>query len=107
MIDLLIDVALYIGIIYFLLQRVFMYPATRLMIALGILVLQYTILFMFPNVEGYNGWFLFILLLGRYIRVQHPPALVREPLTPLRQALGWLALIIFIISFSLQPLIIS
>lgn len=106
-VDLLIDVALYIGIIYFLLLRVFRYPATRLMIALGILVLQYGILYVFPHAEGYNGWFLFILLLGRYLRVQHPPALIREPLTPLRQALGWLALIIFIISFSLQPLIIS
>lgn len=105
--DLLIDVALYIGIIYFLLVRVFMQPATRLMVALGILVLQFGILYMFPHVEGYNGWFLFILLLGRYIRVQHPPALIREPLTPTRKILGWLALIIFIISLSLKPLIIS
>lgn len=105
--DLFLDVVLYIGIIYFLLQRVFMLPVTRIMFALGILVLQYGIIYLFPGTEGYNGWFLFILLLGRYLRVQHPPALIREPLTPTRQILGWLALIIFIVSFSLKPLIIS
>lgn len=106
MVDLVIDVALYIGLIYFLLQRVFIIPINRLMFALGILVVQYGILYLFPGVEGYSGWFLFVFLLGRYLRVQHPPALVKEPLTPTRQVLGWLALIIFIISFSLKPLII-
>ena len=107
MVDLFIDLALYVGIIYFLLLRVFMFPLTRLMFALGILVLQYGIIYMFPGTEGYNGWFIFILILGRYLRVQHPPALVQEPLTLTRQVLGWLALIIFIISFSLRPLIIT
>ncbi len=105
--DLLIDLLLYIGIIYFLLQRVFEKRPTQLMFALGVYVVQMAILYVFPGTTGYSGWFLFVLIVGRLIRVQHPSAAVKEPLSTTRMALGWLAIIIFIISFSLKPLIIG
>ncbi len=105
--DLIIDLLLYIGIIYFLLQRVFVKRQTQLMFALAIYVIQMMILYMFPTATGYSGWFLFVLIVGRYIRVQHPKAEINEPITTQRQVLGWIAIIIFIISFSLKPLIIG
>ncbi len=105
--DLLIDLLLYIGVIFYLLQRVFDKKQTQLMIALAIYVAQMGVIFIWPGTTGYSGWFLFILIVGRFIRVQHPPAEINEPLTPTRQALGWLAIIIFIISFSLKPMIIG
>ncbi len=105
--DLLIDLLLYVGIIFYLLQRVFSKIQTQIMIALAIYVAQMGVVFMWPETTGYSGWFLFILIVGRYIRVQHPAAKINKPLTPVRQALGWLAIIIFIISFSLKPLIIG
>ncbi len=107
MADLLIDLLLYIGIIFYLLQRVFDKKQTQLMIALAIYVAQVGIIYVWPTLTGYSGWFLFILIVGRYIRVQHPSAKINEPLTPARQALGWAAIIIFIISFSLKPMIIG
>ena len=105
--DLLLDFVLYIGIIYYLVQRVFAQWQTRVIAALGIFIAQITFMYMVTGVTGYNGWFLFVFILGRFIRVQHPATLTSEKLTPMRQALGWLALIIFIISFSLKPLIIG
>ena len=103
----MIDLLLYIGIIYFLLQRVFTKRQTQLMYALLIYVVQVMILFLYPNLTGYSGWFVFILIVGRYLRVQHPVALDNQPINTERQILGWLAIIIFIISFSLKPIIIG
>ena len=105
--DLLIDLLLYVGIIFFLLQRVFSKRQTQLMYALGIYVLQMVIIYMFPTATGYSGWFLFVLIVGRFIRVQHPSTVINESLTTNRMILGWVAIIIFIISFSLKPMIIG
>ncbi len=105
--DLFLDLVIYIGIIYFLLQHVFVKLQTRIMYALGIYVTQMGLVYLFPGVTGYSGWFLFILIVGRLIRVQHPTARITEPLTKERMVLGWIAVIVFIISFSLKPLIIG
>lgn len=105
--DLLIELLLYIGIIFFLLQRVFAKRQTQIMYALGIYVTQMLILYMFPGTTGYSGWFIFVLIVGRLIRVQHPSVLVNKPLTQSRQILGWIAILIFIICFSLKPMIIG
>ncbi len=105
--DLLIDLLLYLGIIFYLLQRVFSKMQMQLMVALAIYVAQMGVIFMWPGTTGYSGWFLFIFIVGRYIRVQHPAAEINEPLTPLQMMLGWVAIIIFIISFSLKPMIIG
>jgi len=105
--DLLIDLLLYIGVIYYLLQRVFDKKQTQLMIALAIYVAQMGIIYIWPNATGYSGWFLFILIVGRYIRVNHPTAEINEPLTLMQKVLGWAAIIVFIISFSLKPMIMG
>lgn len=105
--DLLIDLLLYIGLIYYLLQRVFDKKQTQLMVALFIYVGQMGVVFLWPTATGYSGWFLFILIVGRYIRVQHPTTEINEQLSPLQNVLGWAAIIIFIISFSLKPLVLG
>ncbi|GIV61310.1 MAG: peptidase M50 [Rhodothermaceae bacterium] len=53
---------------------------------------------------GYSGWLLFALLLAFLVRVEHPPVLYHEPLTPTRRFLGYLCILIFILCFSLRPL---
>ena len=53
---------------------------------------------------GYLGWFLWCALLVFFIRIEHPPVLRAEPLTPRRRALGILSIIIFVLCFSLKPL---
>ncbi|QXD17148.1 site-2 protease family protein [Rhodocaloribacter litoris] len=53
---------------------------------------------------GYSGWLVFSLLLVFLVRVEHPPVLQPEPLTPGRRWLGYLCILIFFLCFSLRPL---
>ena len=52
---------------------------------------------------GYFGWFVFGALIVFLIRVDHPPVLYWEPLTPTRRVLAVLSLLIFIACFSIRP----
>jgi len=79
----------------------------RLMWAIGIFTGQYLTVQMFPNAEGYHGWLLFSFIIARMVGIDYPPAQIEEPLDSRRQFLGWLALIIFIISFSPAPIMLS
>ncbi len=49
-------------------------------------------------------WLLYAIMAVRVIRLDHPPAALEQALDPKRKALGWLALIIFLICFSPAPI---
>ena len=53
---------------------------------------------------GYTGWLVWTLLIIFLIRVEHPPVVQRNQLTPTRRVLGYLAIVIFLLCFSLRPL---
>jgi membrane-associated protease RseP (regulator of RpoE activity) len=72
--------------------------------ALSIFVLQFALALSFPAIQGYPGWLLFLFIIGRFIGVQHPPALNEEPLSRGRKLLGWLAFVIFILCFTPSPI---
>ncbi|HEX5169262.1 MAG TPA: site-2 protease family protein [Cyclobacteriaceae bacterium] len=78
-----------------------------LMYALLIVVFLLGMAWFFPNVKGYSGWLFFGLLVGRLLGVRHPPSEIEQPLDTRRQILGWICLLIFILSFSPQPLILT
>ena len=59
---------------------------------------------LFPKATGYSGWLFFVFIVGRAIGIQHPPSEIEEPLDTKRVILGWIALIIFVISFSPAPI---
>lgn len=61
----------------------------------------------FPEFEGYSGWLLFVFLLGAIIGIQHPPSEIDDPLDTPRKILGWISFVIFVISFSPNPLVIK
>ncbi|MCX2742273.1 site-2 protease family protein [Mangrovivirga sp. M17] len=105
--DLMLAVPLYLLFLYFIMGRVSKDPMTKIIIAIGIYSIQYFINFYFPDIKGYSGWLFFGLIIGRFIGIYHPPALYNKPLSPWRKVIGWLAIFIFIISFSPQPLIIE
>lgn len=54
---------------------------------------------------GYSGWLVFALILGRFIGIYHPRVLDNKPLSTNRKILGWIAVVIFILSFSPEPFI--
>lgn len=103
--DLLWAIPLYVGFLYFVLTGLDPEPQNRLVIALGIFTLQFLLVYFDPGLRGYQGWLVFALLIGRFLGVYHPPAMQDEPLDTNRKILGWISLIVFLISFSPQPFI--
>lgn len=77
------------------------------MLALVVFALQFLTTSLFPTAEGYAGWMLFGVLIGRFIGVYHPAAEIEQPLNPARVIIGWIMLFIFVICFSPKPLIME
>ncbi|MEM1056083.1 MAG: site-2 protease family protein [Bacteroidota bacterium] len=74
-----------------------------------LLALVAAVVFLAPGlaaVTGYWGWLLWSGLILFLIRMDHPPVLVNEPLTPGRIALGWACVVIFLLCFSIQPIVV-
>jgi len=102
--DLLIYIPLYVGFLYLCLSGMKLSKRDTLMYAVLLFALQFLIAWLFPTVHGYSGWLLFTLMIGRFLGIEHPPCLIETPLDNGRRLLGWLALIIFVLSFSPAPL---
>lgn len=94
---------IYLGFLFLCFTKFTKQNRDRFMYALGIFSLQMTINFFYPMVEGYSGWLLFAFILGRALGVYHPPVLIDQPLDLKRKILGWVSLVVFIISFSPKP----
>ena len=107
MLDILIAVVAYAFFLFYLLGKTSYTNQVKLMISLGIIAFQELLLLSIPGIKGYGGWLLFAFIIGRYLGVYHPPSEIEEPLTTNRKILGWIALAIFILSFSPQPIIIA
>jgi membrane-associated protease RseP (regulator of RpoE activity) len=103
----LYSVPFYLLFLYLVFSRVVPSRTTVLLLALGVFAGQYLTSFLFPQAEGYQGWLLFGLLLGRFLGIYHPPTPDDQPLNRKRKWLGWLALLIFVLCFSPQPLMIK
>jgi len=93
--------------LYFSLFSLGLSKINTLMYALLILAVLLLVAQQFPGLQGYSGWLLFVFIIGRFIGVQHPPSEIEEPLDAKRVILGWIALLIFVISFSPAPFIIK
>ncbi|MEQ9467360.1 MAG: site-2 protease family protein [Ekhidna sp.] len=100
----LINIGAYLFIVYWCAFSVFKEKRDRLLYATVLLTVQFFVSSIF-EVEGYSGWLLFSLIIGRFIGIDHPPVVDNSPLTTGRKILGWVALIIFVLSFSPQPLV--
>jgi len=53
---------------------------------------------------GHSGWFLWGAIILYVIRVDHPPVGLVQPLTRTQRLLGWAAIAIFVLCFSIRPL---
>lgn len=102
----LISLGAYLFIIYWCSFSVFKETRDRLLYATVLLTVQFLISSIF-QLQGYSGWLLFALIIGRFIGIDHPPVIDNRPLSTGRKILGWIALIIFVICFSPQPLVVD
>ncbi|HLF35520.1 MAG TPA: site-2 protease family protein [Cyclobacteriaceae bacterium] len=103
--ELIFSVPLYAGFLYISLYSLKVETISRIMIAVGILASQFILVTIIPGARGYEGWLLIALLIGRFLGVYHPPVHDDRPLSPDRKIIGWITLIIFIISFSPRPFV--
>jgi membrane-associated protease RseP (regulator of RpoE activity) len=102
--DLLINIPLYLGFLFFAMKGLRLSTRDTLMYASILLAMQFSASWFFPTVEGYSGWMLFAFVIGRFLGIDHPPCLIEVPLDNNRKILGWIALLIFILSFTPAPL---
>ena len=77
------------------------------MYALIIFTTQYITGLLIPSIHGYSAWLAFILLVGWMAGVPHPPSEIEQPLDFKRKILGWLALAIFLLCLTPEPIVIN
>jgi membrane-associated protease RseP (regulator of RpoE activity) len=96
---------LYLAFLFIAFSRTANGTRNTIVLSLSVFAGQYLLAFLFPGIQGYYGWLLFSFILGRFLGVYHPPVLYDRPLSTGRQVLGWLSLLIFILSFSPRPFV--
>lgn len=102
-----VGVAVALAVIYFCLRALRQSPIITLTVAVAILSIQYGILLVYPKASGYLGWLLFALIIGRMMPAAHPQTEIEEPLTTGRKILGWIALVIFVLCWTPQPIVVN
>jgi membrane-associated protease RseP (regulator of RpoE activity) len=93
----------YAGYLALIFWRVFPRPHQGLLLAAGIWAAQLAGAALLPGIVGNPGWLVFGLLLGRFTGIYHPPAPDERALSPGRQLLGWLMVVIFVLCFTPSP----
>tara|TARA_R110000868_G_scaffold259361_16_gene517540 strand:+ start:11316 stop:12560 length:1245 start_codon:yes stop_codon:yes gene_type:complete len=49
-------------------------------------------------------WVFWSVFIAFVVKVEHPPVLIENPLSPTRKVLGWLSMLIFVLCISLNPI---
>ena len=57
--------------------------------------------------EGYTGWIVLAVIISKFMGVDHATTVDQKPLDIKRQILGWIALAIFVLCFSPNPLVVE
>lgn len=89
---------------YLTFSKIFISKLNNLILALGVIILQLLLTHFYPGINGYSGILAFTFLLGRFLGVYHPDVEVQEKLDPKRFIIGILAILIFIVCISAQPI---
>lgn len=89
---------------YLCFSRIFDKKLNGLILALAVILIQLTFSKFAPQISGYSGFLAFGFLIGRVLGVYHPETVDNIPLGITRKILGWLAILIFIICFSPNPI---
>ncbi|QNF33617.1 site-2 protease family protein [Adhaeribacter swui] len=94
---------LYAGYLFVVFEKVLPSPRMALGLAAIVFCIHLGLAYLIPGIKGYPGWLVFGLLLSRLLGVFHPPAPNEAPLSTGRKVLGWITVVIFILSFSPAP----
>ncbi|WP_420147730.1 site-2 protease family protein [Spirosoma sp.] len=98
---------LYVFVLFLAFSRISENRITSLLVTLSVVTAQLIVSWIRPDLEGYSGFMIFVLVLGRFLGVYHPETELEEPLDAKRQVLGWIALLVFVLCFSPRPFLIA
>ena len=79
----------------------------RVLLIIWVMIIQIFASQWLPEAADYGIYMMFAFLIGRFLGIDHPKALVDKPLNLKRKILGWIALVVFVISFTPRPLYIE
>ncbi len=105
--DILIYSPLYLFFLYMCFYKMTENRLERVYYATIIFALQFGCKLIFPSFEGFSVWLAFMFMLGRFLGIYHPNTYDQQPLGRKRVILGWLAMLIFILSFTPQVFIMN
>lgn len=97
-----VGIPLYLLFLYLVFDRMTANLRNALLLSVGVLAAQWLVT-VYAGLRGYPAWLVFGFIVGRFLGVYHPPALLEHPLDWKRKALGWLALAIFVLCFTPEP----
>jgi membrane-associated protease RseP (regulator of RpoE activity) len=98
--EMAIFMAIYLFFLFWLYQRAFENRITALLFASVVLGAQYVVGIFMPEAEGFQGWLVYGILLGRVVGIGHPKVALEQKLDLKRKILGWIALLAFILCFT-------
>lgn len=105
--ELLLWIPLYLAFLYFCYSKSGLSMQNKLTLILSIAAFQYALVFVKPDIEGYQGWLFYGFLLGRVMGIQHPEVKGYKELDTKRKIVGWLAILIFFSCFTPKPFIFT
>jgi membrane-associated protease RseP (regulator of RpoE activity) len=97
-------IPLYILFLYFALRGLSLSKRDTAMYAVLIFAIHFIAIKFFPQIKGNATWLFFGFITGGFLGVRYPQSHIEEKLDPMRLTLGWIALIIFVLCFSLSPI---
>lgn len=97
-------IPLYVLFLYSALTGLRISKRDTAMYAVLIYALHFSAFKFLPQLKGDFTWLAFGFIVGRFLGVKYPPSDIEERLDPVRVTLGWIALIIFVLCFSLSPI---
>jgi Zn-dependent protease len=79
----------------------------RILMVIWIMIVQIIASKYFTQFNGYEVNMVFAFLIGRFLGIEHPKAIVDKPLDLKRKVIGWMGLVVFVISFTPKPLYVE
>lgn len=101
---LLLQFVFFVYFNYLCFSRIFENKTNGIILTLAVIFVQLGLSKIAPQISGYSGFLAFGFLIGRVLGVYHPETSDIKPLGTTRKIFGWLAILIFIVCFSPNPI---
>lgn len=106
----ILSIAIWMLVLFFLLRKAFKnehrWIAPVLVVSLAITIgYFYLIIGSLETARSLSLiWLVWSFFIAYVVGVEHPPAMIEEPLSPTRKVLGWLSMVIFVLCISPNPI---